>query len=90
MKKMKFKEHEFELNPGDTLFVYTDGVAEANNADNDLFGTERMLEALNKDPDASAEDTLKNVMDGINDFVAGADQFDDITMMCFRYFGPQD
>lgn len=90
MKKMKFKDHEFELNPGDSLFVYTDGVAEANNAQNELFGTERMLDALNRDPDASCEQVLKNVMSGIDEFVAGAEQFDDITMMSFKYYGPKE
>ena len=90
MKKMKFKDHEFELNPGDSLFVYTDGVAEANNAQNELFGTERMLDALNRDPDATCEQVLKNVMSGIDEFVAGAEQFDDITMMSFKYYGPKE
>lgn len=87
MRKLKFRDHEFELNPGDSLFVYTDGVPEATNSDNELFGTERMLEALNKDPYASCEAVLKNVSEGIDEFVAGAEQFDDITMLCFKYFG---
>lgn len=87
MRKLKFRDHEFELNPGDSLFVYTDGVPEATNSDNELFGTDRMLEALNKDPDASCEDILKNVTAGIDEFVAGAEQFDDITMLSFKYFG---
>ncbi len=82
-----FKEHEFELAPGDSLFVYTDGVAEATNARNELFGTERMLEVLNRNPDAMPEQVLSGVMDGINEFVAGAEQFDDITMLCLRYNG---
>ena len=88
MEGMKFKEHEFELRPGDTVFVYTDGVAEATNASKELFGTDRMLDALNKDPDAMPEQVLANVMDGINEFVQGAEQFDDITMLCMKYFGP--
>ena len=83
-----FKQHDFQLHPGDSVFVYTDGVAEAANSDNELYGTARMLEALNKDPDASAEQTLQNVMDGINAFVNGAEQFDDITMLCLKYLGP--
>ena len=87
MEGIKFKEHEFELHPGDTLFVYTDGVAEATNASNELFGTERMLEALNKDKDAPAEQLLKNVKEAIDDFVGEAPQFDDITMLGFKYFG---
>jgi serine phosphatase RsbU (regulator of sigma subunit) len=82
-----FKEHEFELAPGDSLFVYTDGVAEATNANNELFGTDRMLEVLNRNPDALPEQVLSGVMDGINEFVAGAEQFDDITMLCLRYNG---
>lgn len=87
MEGMRFKEHEFEMKPGDTLFVYTDGVAEATDAANELFGTERMLDALNKDPEAMPEQILENVMDGINEFVQGAEQFDDITMLSLKYFG---
>ena len=89
IEDVPFKEHAFELHPGDSLFVYTDGVAEATNADNELFGTERMLEALNKDPDAAPKQILENVTEGINAFVAGAEQFDDITMLCMKYTGPQ-
>ena len=61
MKGMRFREHEFELHPGDNLFVYTDGVPEATDAHNELFGTERMLEALNEDPKAKPEELLHSV-----------------------------
>jgi sigma-B regulation protein RsbU (phosphoserine phosphatase) len=88
MPGLPFKEHEFRMNPGDSFFVYTDGVAEATNGDNELYGTDRMLEALNRDPDAQPEQILTNVMDDIRGFVDGAEQFDDITMLCFRYQGP--
>lgn len=88
MEGMKFKQHEFNLEPGDTIFVYTDGVAEATNSTNELFGTDRMLDALNKEPGAKPEKVLENVMDGINEFVKGAEQFDDITMLCLKYHGP--
>ena len=88
MEGMRFKEHPFELAPGDMLFVYTDGVPEATDANNELFGTDRMLEALNRDPDAAPEELLQNVRDDINAFVGDAPQFDDITMLSFRYFGP--
>ena len=80
---------EFELHPGDTLFVYTDGVAEATNANSVLFGDERLLEALNKNPDASPRELLWNVMGEINTFVNGAKQFDDITMLSLKYFGSE-
>ena len=88
LKGMPFREHEFQLNPGDSFFVYTDGVPEATSADKELFGTERMLQALNADTDAQPEQAMANVSHAINTFVDGAEQFDDITMMCFRYLGP--
>ena len=87
MEGIPFREHAFELHPGDSLFVYTDGVAEATNAQNELFGAERTLAALNRDPGAGPKTTLSNVMEGIDAFVAGAEQFDDITMLCFTYNG---
>ena len=89
MEGIPYKEHTFEMNPGDSLFVYTDGAAEATNAQDELFGTERMLEALNRDPAADPETVLKNVKEGIDAFVAGAEQFDDITMLCLKYLGPK-
>ena len=88
MENVPFRQHEFILHPGDSLFVYTDGVAEATNRDEELFGTDRMLEALNKDPDAAPKQTLQNVMEGISAFMDGAEQFDDITMLCLKYRGP--
>ena len=90
MKGIPFKEHTFRMQPGDSFFVYTDGVVEATNANKELFGTERMLSALNKDPDALPEQVLTNVADGINSFVNEAEQFDDITMLCVRYLGTPD
>ena len=87
LKRLKFNEHEFELHPGDTLFIYTDGVTEAENRVKALFGNDRMLASLNREPGANCAATLENVMNGIRDFVKGAEQFDDITMLCFRYRG---
>ena len=86
---IRFREHEFELHPGDSLFVYTDGVTEATNAEKELFGNERLLEALNRDPDANPEQILSNVRNGIDTFVKDAEQFDDITMLCLKYLGPE-
>ncbi len=85
MEGIKFREHEFELGHGDTLFCYTDGVTEATDANNVLFGNDRLLAALNKDPDASTEQICKNVKESINEFVGEAPQFDDITMLCVKY-----
>ena len=83
-----FRQHTFQMSPGDSFFVYTDGVAEATNMQKELYGSERMLAALNRDPDAMPERILQNVTQDINSFVEGAEQFDDITMLCFQYLGP--
>ena len=89
MEGILYREHEFIMSPGDSLFVYTDGVPEATDKHDKLYGTDSMLEALNKDPGASPEQTLANVTAGIAEFVGDEEQFDDTTMLCLRYEGPQ-
>jgi energy-coupling factor transport system substrate-specific component len=87
---LPFREHTFEMHPGDSLFVYTDGVAEANNSTNELYGPERMLSALNRSPQAAPAELLQTVRAEIDAFVGEADQFDDITMMGFCYHGDEN
>ena len=87
MPGVRYKEYELRLKRGDKLFVYTDGVPEATNAKEELFGTERMLEALNREADAEPEQLLKNVRAAVDGFVEGAVQFDDLTMLCLAYRG---
>ncbi len=82
-----FAEREFEIHPGDVLFVYTDGVAEATNADEKLFGTDRMLEALNRENTNDPVKLLANVKEDIDGFVKDAPQFDDITMLALSWHG---
>lgn len=84
---IQFKEHEFELGPGDTLFVYTDGVTEDMNEQEEFFGEERLIAALNDYPDADPEDILPYVKQRIEEFQGNAAQFDDITMLAFRFNG---
>ena len=87
MEGMKYKEYEIQLNPGDKLFLYTDGVPEATDANEKLFGNERMLNALNEVKDAEPEDVLKGVRRAVDAFVKDAEQFDDLTMLCVQYKG---
>jgi sigma-B regulation protein RsbU (phosphoserine phosphatase) len=89
MDGVKYDEYELTLSPGDKLFVYTDGVPEANDSENKLFGTERMLEALNAEPGAAPERILGNVRAAVDVFVAEAEQFDDLTMLCMEYKGKE-
>ena len=88
MEDVKYAEYELRLEPGAKLFLYTDGIPEATNAENRLFGTERMLDALNREPDAAPEKIMKNVLGAVDDFVKEAEQFDDLTMLCLAYTGP--
>ena len=87
MEGTEFKDREFKLNPGDRIFVYTDGVPEATNQKDELFGTDRMLASLNQHSEASLQDILTQLQDDIDIFAEGAMQFDDITMLVFDYRG---
>ena len=87
MDGITIREHGFSLKPGDRIYVYTDGVPEATDNDCELYGEERMLKALNELPEASPQKLLEHVRKDIDDFVGDATQFDDITMLCFDYFG---
>ena len=87
---MKYKEYEFTLNAGDKLFLYTDGVPEATNAEEKLFGKERMLEALNAVKNETPQGVLKGVRRSVDGFVQQAEQFDDLTMLCVVYRGHEE
>ena len=87
MEGMRYKEYELQLTPGAKLFLYTDGVPEATDANKELFGTDRMLAALNADASAVPEKILKQVRGAVDGFVQDAEQFDDLTMLCLEYRG---
>ena len=84
MDGMIYQEYEFTLEKGGTLFLYTDGVPEATNARDELFETDRMLAALNQDPNATPEQLLKNMKAAVDEFVGDAPQFDDLTMLAIH------
>ena len=89
MEGMRYRAYELQLQPGSRIFVYTDGVPEATDAAGGLFGTERMLAALNTAQNESPEGVLKAVRSAVDAFVQQAEQFDDLTMLCLRYCGPK-
>ncbi|MBR6396139.1 MAG: SpoIIE family protein phosphatase [Lachnospiraceae bacterium] len=80
----KYTDYEFTLEKGSSLFVYTDGVAEAMNLNDEQFGTDRILKALNKEPEALPKKLLSNMQDEVNSFVGEATQFDDLTMLAIK------
>ena len=75
------------LNKGDIFYLYTDGVTEAHNASDELFGDDRLLEALNEAKDMSVEEIDDHVRNKVDAFVDGLEQYDDITTLCFKYIG---
>ena len=87
---MTYKEYEMDLEPGTVIFVYTDGVPEAKNAENKMYGLDATVDALNKEVDADVETLVKNVQDSVSDFVKDAEQFDDLTALCIEYCGPME
>ena len=89
MEGRKYREYELQMNPGDRLFVYTDGIPEAIDDNMEQYGTTRLVNALNTLKEASIAETLPAVRKNIADFVGGADQFDDITMLGFVYRGTE-
>ncbi|MBR3145339.1 MAG: PP2C family protein-serine/threonine phosphatase [Clostridia bacterium] len=87
MQGIKYKEYELQMKPGTKLFLYTDGVPEATDVDGNMFGTGRMVDTLNFDPNAKPCDVLKNISASIETFSKDAEQFDDLTMLCLEYKG---
>ena len=87
MEGVTYKDYEIQLKPGDKVFVYTDGVTEATNAEEELFGTKRLVQALAGCKDGTPEDILRYVHASVDGFVKSAKQFDDITMLCIMYKG---
>ena len=87
MENIKYTLGEFKLEPGDKFFEYTDGVTEATNLNNELYGMDRLKAALDKNVDKKMSDLLPAIKADIDSFVGDAPQFDDITMLGFEYKG---
>jgi len=84
MEGVRYRDHEFRLEPGDKLFVYTDGVPEATDRELRMFTLDRLLSTLNKYRDGTPKEILNGVQGSIREFVSDADQFDDMTMLCLE------
>ena len=85
MEGVRYRMGELTLCPGDRLFLYTDGVPEATNVENKLYGEDRLLSFMNRNASAEATELLPALKANIDEFVGEAPQFDDITMLMFDY-----
>jgi sigma-B regulation protein RsbU (phosphoserine phosphatase) len=83
---MKYTDYEISLEPGEKLFLYTDGATEATSLQGELLGTGRIMAAIEKEgPGISPEETIYTVRETIRGFTLGTEQFDDLTMLCLEY-----
>ena len=88
MEGVKYRSEEIQLVHGDVVYLYTDGITEATNGENQLFGEERLLSAMNTLPrNSSAEQRCRAVKAAADEFVGEAPQFDDMTMLCLEFKG---
>ena len=89
MEGVRYRDYTLTLEPGSRLFVYTDGVPEATNANQEMFGTDRMIQALRTAEHHDPRTILSAVQSAVSTFVGQAEQFDDLTMLCLEYRGPE-
>ena len=87
MEGVRYREYTLQLSPGSKLFVYTDGVPEATDAHNEMFGTDRMLDVLRAHEQETPEAILAGMSGAVAAFVGAAPQFDDLTMLCLAWNG---
>lgn len=87
MEGTRYREYELQMKPGEKLFLYTDGVPEANGAGQAFYGTERMISTLNTCASAGPRETLETLRADVNRFAGEEPQFDDMTMLCLKYNG---
>ena len=87
LEEMTYKDYELDLKPGTKLFVYTDGLTEATDNDKQLYGTDRMIDALNEAGSSQPKEILQHLQESVDNFVGTAPQFDDMTMLCIEYKG---
>ena len=90
MSGIKYKETTTTLEPGTKLFVYTDGVPEAENVDEEQYGLDRFISVLNKNKDAEPQKLLEAVTEDVGIYAEGQPQFDDLTMLCIQYKGKEE
>ncbi|MBR3235266.1 MAG: SpoIIE family protein phosphatase [Atopobiaceae bacterium] len=88
MPGIRYRVSEMEMAPGDILYLYTDGVVEAMNSNDEQYGDTRLIDILNRSANLSVERLCEAVRNDVDDFAGDAPQFDDMTMLALRYKGP--
>ncbi len=89
MPDVKYHDYEVMLEPGSAIFLYTDGLPEAKDTEDRMFSIEGVTERLNEAPGRKPEEMLLDMHQAVKEFAKGAEPFDDVTMLCLQYIGPQ-
>ncbi|MBQ5442188.1 MAG: SpoIIE family protein phosphatase, partial [Oscillospiraceae bacterium] len=84
LENTTYRERTLQLQRGDMMYLYTDGVTEAETAQHELFGEDRLLNCFAHAEGATAAEMIETVRNSVDSFVGGNDQFDDMTMLCFK------
>ncbi len=87
MEGINYRQNELQLEPGAVIYLYTDGITEATNINNELYGEDRLLTLLNKNKDADMETLCALIKEDVFAFAGEAPQFDDITMLALKFKG---
>ena len=90
MEGAEYEDYELVFRPGDTLFIYSDGLPEAQNTAGEQFGEERLLEVLNEDPGDEPKELIERMTKQVAQFVGDKDPFDDLTMLCVKLRASED
>ena len=85
LKNILFASGKLKLNKGDAIFLYTDGIIEAHNKNDVQFGEDRLIQALNENPDGTPQELENSVLKNLSKFTGDSPQFDDVTMLCLKY-----
>ena len=90
MESIRYRDHGFQLYPGDSVFIFSDGVPNARNNKDECFGDQRVLELLNREPEATPSVLIQTVKHAVDRFAADTPQSDDITMLSLKYYGTDE
>lgn len=90
MNNIGYNNHIFEMKPGEKLMLYTDGIVEAHDVNNKLYGEERFKKSLEKHKDLSIRDLCENAAFEVDEYSKDQEQFDDYSLLCFIYKGEQE
>ena len=84
---MQYEEYEIKMEKGSKIFVYTDGLPEAQNNDNEFLGMDRIVGLINQHPEYRPHELIEEMKRAVSEFADGAPIFDDMTMLCIEYDG---